>query len=80
MMCAAVLPSSISLLNFFSSLSFFRIGITDSFIILPHFFSTVNTFSTVFLGLAILLSYAAKPLLLYVQYNNKIYHKNRRTV
>ena len=46
--------SSISLLNFFLSLSFFLIGITDSFIILPHFFSTVNTFSTDFLDLAVL--------------------------
>ena len=57
-------------LHFFR-LSFFRIGITDSFIILPYFFSYVNTFSTGFLGLAILLSHIIKTLPPYVQYHNK---------
>jgi len=71
MMQAAMISPSISLLNFFLSLSFFRIGITDSFIILPHFFSYVNTFSTGFLGLAILLSHIIKTLPPYVQYHNK---------
>ena len=68
MMWAAVPSIRFLYSTFFSSLSVFRIGITDSFIILPHFFSPVKAFSTGFFTLAVLYNRYSQIFNIYVHY------------